>query len=48
MAAFGRYVELFITAIMHRAQLCAVMLGDSDKNRTGIGFSPFGLPLICT
>jgi hypothetical protein len=33
---------------MHSAQLCAVMLGDSDKSRTGIGFVPFGVLVFWT
>jgi hypothetical protein len=35
-------------AIMHSAQLCAVMLGDSDRSPMGIGFVPFGAAIFWT
>jgi hypothetical protein len=36
------------SAIMHSAQLCAVMLGDSDRSPMGIGFVPFGAAIFWT
>jgi hypothetical protein len=38
----------FVAAIMHSAQLCAVMLGDSDRSPMGIGFLPFGAAIFWT
>ena len=48
VAGHGRYGKLYITAIMHSAQLCAVMLGDSDRSPMGIGFVPFGAAIFWT